>query len=174
MLFHEPPSPPSERQVDNFLGSGLPVTTFENGRRKFDCSSVQRIAQVHVEGNGHYREMHVTEPGPWGDLWRLHRAYSDGGVVVLMNRAYAEAPTGYARRTLQRLLEGGDLPCSKVGSSYYIPRKALEEYLSVRSSPNLGGSGAEQIPVERFSPRAITSHGIDIIQTPFQGRNRLP
>ena len=72
MLPDEPRKAPSERQVDNLLASGLPVTKLESGRRKFERGSVQRIARVHAESYGRYRELHATENGPWNDLWRLH------------------------------------------------------------------------------------------------------
>ena len=176
MLPEAPAAAPSERQIDNILASGLPATRLENGRRKFEGGSVKRIAEVYAEGDGRYREIHATEHGPWGDIWRLHRAYSDEGMVVLMNWAYGEVLTGYPRRALQRMLEGGELPCSMVGNGYFVPRKALEECVVLGSGPSSsqGGSGTNQVPSEVLFTGAVTSHGIDIIQTPFQSRNRLP
>ena len=174
MLPDEPPKVPSERQVDNLLASGLPVTKLESGRRKFERGSVQRIAQLHAESDGRCREIHVTEHGPWMDLWRLHRVYSDRGVVVLMNLAHGEVLTGYPRRTLQHLLEGGELPCSMVGNSYFVPRKSLEGYVRVRGSSSQGGSGTAQLPVESFLVGTVTSHRAGLIFTPLQGRDGLP
>ena len=174
MVPEAPQNAPSERQVDNFLGSGLPVTKLESGRRKFESGSVQRIAQVHVEGNGRYREFHATENGPREDLWQLHRAFSENGVVVLVNTAYAAELAGYPRRTLQRLLEGDELPCSMVGNSYFVPRKALEEYMRARGSSSQGASRTEQLLGESFFAGHVNSHRMDLIFTPLEGRDGLP
>lgn len=115
---------PTPRQIDNVFASDLMLTQEVDGRLEYEDTSLRRIAALHGWSGGLWREIHATQGGAWDELWRVYRAFDEGGVVILANTALAHYITGWPRRTLQRALQRGELPCSEVGNTYFIPCKA--------------------------------------------------
>jgi len=152
--------PPCERQVDYILASGLPSTRYVGDRARYEEESLRLVAKVHAQTDAG-RVLHALEDGPWGDVWRLHRRYSENGVVVLGNTAYAEHCSHLPLRTLQRLLFEGLIPSSKIGYTYFLPLKALESYLRERRP------SAQEVSVARQPRRGAYLDGItaDVVKS---------
>lgn len=79
----------------------------------------------------------------------LHRRYSENGVVVLVNTALAAELAKWSdvpRRTLQRLLNEGTIPKSKIGNTYFVPLNGLEAYLKALrlSTPGVFEGGKDR------------------------------
>lgn len=118
---------PSERQESNYFSSGLMQSQGVTVGTEYEKASVRAVAQVLAESHGLWRLLFATPDGKWADLWWLYRRFSDKGAVVLGNTAYVERLTGLSRRTLQRALERGEIPNSRIGNTCFVPLKALEQ-----------------------------------------------
>lgn len=138
--------PPCERQIENIFASGLPATRMVGERREFLRESVESVARAHAESDGRWRLLFSTEYGPWRDLWRINRRYSQGGVVELLNTALgasmAKDALGVSHRSFQRLLLEEEIPASRVGNTYFVARKGLEAYFRERRPSAEGVSEA--------------------------------
>jgi hypothetical protein len=148
---------PSERQEHNYFSSGLIQSRCVSVRTEYEQASVWAVAQTLARSEGRERLLYATPDGPWARLWLLYRAYSDGGAVVLVNTAYMERITDLSRRTLQRVLERGEIPSSEVGYTRFSPQSAVESWRKARDSAAAGASGPGELPLQFHFAEPITS-----------------
>ena len=126
---------PEDRQMGNWLGSGLgPVRRGVEGRLEYEAGRWVQVAEVLARSASRERMIIATPEGPWAELWRLNRTYSENGVVELANTAFVERETQVPRRTLLRDLEQGELPGSRVGNTWFVPVKALPGWVQRKSA----------------------------------------
>lgn len=128
---------PTDRQVRNYLGSGLPAMRDMGREREYEKSSIQAVAATLARSAGRERLLYATQDGPWNALWRLHRTYSVDGVVIMGNTAHVAQLTGLATWDIQRRVASGEMPGSRVGYTLFVPLGAV-----------IGLSGAGQPPVK--------------------------
>jgi hypothetical protein len=143
----------SERQESNYFGSGLMQSQYVTVGTVYELASVRAVAQVLASSGGKERLLYATPEDKWAHLWRLYRRFSDEGAVVLGNTAYVERVTGLPRRTLQRALERGEIPNSRIGNTYFIPLKALEQ----GRGPGPDGLRTGQLPGQPHFAEPISS-----------------
>lgn len=128
---------PTDRQIGNYLMSGLPATRNMGREREYEKSSIQAVAATLASSGGRERLLYATQDGPWNALWRLHRTYSVDGVVIMGNTAHVAQLTGLATWDIQRRVASGEMPGSRVGYTLFVPLGAV-----------IGLSGAGQPPVK--------------------------
>ncbi len=126
---------PTDRQVRNYLGSGLPAMRDMGREREYEKSSIQAVAATLASSGGRERLLYATPDGPWNALWRLYRAYSVDGLVVCGNTAYVERRTGLGRRTIERQLVQGKIPGSRIGNTWYVPLEVRPKSIMAWASP---------------------------------------
>ena len=131
---------PSDRQIANYFGSGLMAMRYTTVGREYEAGSSRVVAEALATSGGRERLIHATREGPWADLWWLHRRFSAEGVVILGNTAYVERVTDLSRKTLQRVLDKGELPSSQVGYTSFVPVKAVRQWQRAK-----GGAGPERL-----------------------------
>lgn len=71
------------------------------------------------------------------------RRADDVAVPDLISVQDAAQLIGISRQRVQQLIEAGDLPASRVGAAYALPRQAVEDFAQPHLAPAAGNAAAE-------------------------------
>ena len=114
-ILQEHGSDMSQRQWQNFVGSGKVYFIICNGRRRFDPQHVDEIATRYAQSNGKAYSVYVFDK----DANR---------VTENLNSCQCSQLWNYSDRQTQNVIASGKVPHLRIGHEYFVPKEEALRY----------------------------------------------
>lgn len=115
--------PLSERQWENWIGSGKMWFIIIEGKQMFDEAHIREIGARYIESKGRAYSIY-------------HYDRSSGRFIELINTYQCAQMWGVGDRQATNRIVSGGIPHQRLGNEYFVERETAEHYQATQRSPS--------------------------------------